>query len=294
MTKRILICFCLLLSTIMVMAQKIKTVEATYTYYAPENVTVEQARRTALERAMIQAIADEFGTIISQSNVTRLEDRNGKSSEKFISIGGSDVRGEWIETIGEPTYQISYEGNMLVVICQVKGKAREIVSAEIDLKVHVLRNGTEDKYESSEFRSGDDLYLSFQSPIDGYLAVYLVDAEGKAFCLLPYQHQTNGIYPISANQHYVFFDPKTASAAERTLVDEYIMTCEQSSEYNQLYVIFSPNTFAKAVDSSGGINTYGDQLPRELSFDDFNKWLVKCRKKDKDMNAKMIPITITQ
>jgi hypothetical protein len=42
-------------------AQKVKTVEGEYTYYAPENVTVEQAKITADDRAKIQALADEFG-----------------------------------------------------------------------------------------------------------------------------------------------------------------------------------------------------------------------------------------
>ena len=54
----------LLALSLPVMAQKTKTVEGEYTYYAPENVTPEQAKRIALERAKTQAIADEFGTIV--------------------------------------------------------------------------------------------------------------------------------------------------------------------------------------------------------------------------------------
>ena len=80
-------------------AQKVKTVEGEYTYYAPENVTMEQAKRTALDRAMIQAIADEFGTIVTQQNATRVENQNGRSDIDFLSIGGSEVKGEWLETV---------------------------------------------------------------------------------------------------------------------------------------------------------------------------------------------------
>ena len=182
----------LLALSLPLLAQKTKTVEGEYTYYAPENVTVEQARRTALDRAKIQAIADEFGTIVQQTNTTRIQNRDGESVSDFYSIGGSEVKGEWIETIGEPQYNIRYEGDMLVVTCTVKGKAREIESAQIDLVARVLRNGVEDKFESDQFRSGDDLYLLFQSPLKGFLAVYLVDAERQAFCLLPYQNQDAG------------------------------------------------------------------------------------------------------
>ncbi len=279
----------LLTLTSTVFAQKMKTVEGEYTYHAPENVTVEQARRTALDRAMIQALADEFGTIVSQSNATRVENRNGHSDIDFLSIGGSEVKGEWIETIGEPIYNIRYEGDMLIVTCKVKGKAREIISAGIDFLAKILRNGTEDKFESDQFRSGDDLYLSFTSPVSGYLAVYLVDADGQAFCLLPYRNQTDGIYPIEAYRRYLFFNMKEASQNERSYVDEYVMTCERSSEQNQIYVIFSPNQFTKAVD-----NQPNTDLPRELKFEDFQKWLVKCRKYDKEMNMRIKPITINR
>lgn len=270
-----------------VFSQKIKTVEGGYTYYAPENVTLEEARRTALDRAKIQALADVFGTIVSQANTTRVENNDGKSSTDFLSIGGSEVKGEWIETIEEPKYDISYDQSMLVVKVFVKGKAREIVSAQIDFKAHVLRNGTEDKFESSDFRSGDDLYLSFMSPVSGYLAVYLVDAERNAYCLLPYRNQTDGIYRIEANQRYVFFSEKQAAREEASFVDEYTMTCGRSTETNIIYVIFSPNAFCKAVD-----NRSSDTLPRELPFGDLQKWLANCRVKDKDMRMVLETINI--
>lgn len=277
----------LLTSSSIVFSQELKTVEGDYTYYAPENVTMEQAKRTALERAMLQAVADEFGTIVSQQNVTRVENQGGRSDVDFLSFGGSEAKGEWIETIGEPIYNIRYEGNMLVITCKVRGKAREIVTAQIDLTAKVLRNGTEEKFESAEFRNGDDLYLLFQSPVKGYLAVYLMDADGQAFCLLPYRSQTEGVYPVKANQRYVFFNERLAPYSERPQVDEYVMTTERSSEYNQICVIFSPNQFVKAVDGNAD-----EGLPRQLSSDDFNKWLVKCRKHDEDMNVKIISIMI--
>lgn len=279
----------LTLLTTSAFAQKVKTVEGEYTYHAPENVTMEQARRTALDRAKIQAIADEFGTIVQQTNTTRIQNTNGEAATDFYSIGGSEVKGEWLETIGKPEYTITYEDNMLIVTCKVKGKAREIVSAQIDFKAHVLRNGTDDKFEDDDFKSGNDLYLSFVSPVKGFLAVYLIDADNKAFCLLPYRSQTEGIYPIEANRRYVFFDIKSASPEERAMVDEYVMTCERSSEHNLIYIVFSPNPFAKAADSSSN-----DLLPRELSYEDFQQWLVKCRKHDKEMNLRRIPIEITK
>lgn len=287
--KQALVLILLLIISLPVLSQKIKTVEGEYTYHAPENVTLEEAKRTALDRAKIQALADVFGTVVSQTNTTRMENRNGSSDIDFLSIGGSEVKGEWIETIGEPQYDISYEQGMLVVKASVKGKAREIVSAQIDIKAKILRNGTEDKFESYEFSSGDDLYLSFFSPVDGYLAVYLVDAEQVAYCLLPYRNQTNGIYRVNANRRYLFFNTEDSPQQERSLVDEYVMTCSASMEQNQIYVLFSPHSFTKAAD-----NLSGEELPRELSFVNFQKWQQNLRKRDTEFQSLMYNIQISK
>ena len=285
---RTLFIFSLFLSSLTVFSQKLKTVEGEYTYHAPENVTMEQAKQTALQRAMIKALADEFGTIVSQMNTTQISS-GGESSMDFNSISESEVKGEWIETIGEPVFKISYNGGMLVVDVTVKGKAREIVSASAEFKTLVLCNGTEDKFQSTSFKSEDQLYLSFQSPAKGYVAVYLVDDERQAFCLLPYANQQEGAYPVEANRRYVFFHPQSAPHQERQIVDEYVMTCAKPTEHNQVYVFFSPNQFFKAVDSQTG-----NGLPRQLSFKDFQKWQTKCRKRDKDMGVNMISITIQE
>ncbi len=279
----------LVLFPLTLFAQQVKKVEGEYTYRAPEEVSVEQAKRTALERAQLEAIATTFGTNISQQNSTRVSNSNGKSNVDFLSISSSDVKGEWIETIGEPLYTINYEQGMLIVTCKVKGSIREITTAAIDLNAKVLRNGTEDRFESSEFRSGDELYLSFQSPVDGYLAVYLLDEQGNAFCLLPYRNQSDGIYKIHANTPYIFFSEKDAPLQERSLIDEYVMTCEKAQEVNHVYTIFSPNPFIKSNDKDNG-----DALPRETDGESFQKWLAKIRRKDYSVNYTTRQITINK
>lgn len=268
-------------------AQKTKKVEGSYIYRAPETVSVEQAKRIALERAQTEILATTYGTRISQQNSTRVSNNNGESKIDFLNISSSDVQGEWIETIGEPTFSVNYSDEMLIVECAVKGVVREIVGSSIDIDTKVLRNGASDKFESSEFKSGDDLFLSFQSPVDGYLAVYLIDNDNKAFCLLPYRNQTNGIYKVKGNRHYTFFSQPLASEDEKSVVDEYIMTCDKSYEANQIYVVFSPNTFVKA-------NDYGENnlLPRELDGNDFQKWLAKVRRKDNQVTLVSKQITI--
>lgn len=274
--------------SISVFAQKVEKVTATYTYYAPENVSLEVARETALERAKIQAIADEFGTIVSETTSSVIKNTDGKSSVDFLSLGSSEVKGEWIETIDEPEYSISYEQGMLAVQVSVKGRIREIVSAPIDFVAKVLCNGTEDKFERSDFRNGDDLYLSFLSPVDGYLAVYLLDDDKNAFCILPYQSQPTNIYHINAGKRYILFSQKHALLpSESSYIDEYVMTADKAVERNQIYVIFSTKSFTKAADYSSSGN-----LPRQLDYGHFQEWLAACQKSDYKMKVQKTLITI--
>ena len=270
-------------------AQRVEKVRASYTYHAPENITLEQAKRTALERAKLQAIADEFGTVVSQSNTMLVSNRNEESSTDFFSLGSSEVRGEWIETIGEPTYEICYEQGTLVVKVIVAGRIREITKAKIDFKAEVLCNGTDLKFARTDFKSGDDLYLYFLSPVDGYLAVYLLDEVSRmVYCLLPYKSSSESVARIEHDKPYVFFS--TEHAKEKThCVDEYTMTCSSSMERNTVYLIFSPNKFVKA-----NSNNAEELLPQELEFKDFQKWLEKGRIRDREMNVQTKAITISK
>ena len=286
MKRSVLLTILLVVFVLGVWAQKVLTVDAEYTYRASEDVALSKAKQIALERAKIQAIADAFGTIVSETNTMRMSNKNGRSDVDFMSIGGSDVKGEWIETIGTPQYLVNYDGETLVVTAKCNGKIREIVANEIDFQVKVLRNGTDDRSESDEFFSGDNFYVSFTSPVAGYVAIYLVDVGNMACCLLPYQAQQDGIYSVKANQRYVFFNVDEAQPVEKPIVDLYRMTTLFPVEQNQIYVVFSPQPFVKAADAVGK-----GQL-RELKGDEFQKWLAKCRKRDTNMSVKMIPIAI--
>lgn len=284
---RLLLCLLLIAPFSAARAQKTRKVTATYTYYAPETVSLEEAKRIALQRARIQAIADEFGTLVSQSNTTQLENRDGVSSVGMQSLGSSDVRGEWLRTEGKPEYAIDYADGMLVVRVRVSGTIREIVNAAANFRARILRNGTDDRFEGTDFREGDDLYLSFESSSDGFLTVYLVDDAGTAYCLLPYRSDPNGRVAVKANRRYLFFSAAGAGAGEREIVDEYTMTCSREVENNRIYIIFSPHPFTKAVDSGGG-----ELRPRELPVEAFQQWLFECRRHDREMCVERRDISI--
>lgn len=287
MIRFALLLLCIVAGVTYAWGQTVKKVTASYTYFAPETMTLEEAKRTALDRAKMQAIANEFGTVVSQTNYTSVSNRNGVSSIDFQSVGYSDLRGEWLETVGEPVYDINYADGMHSISVNVKGKIREITASYAQIQATLLRNVPELRFRSSEFTNRDDLFLHFISPVNGYLSVYLIDDSQTAFCLLPYARQTNGIFTIEANKEYILFSKAATTLPDPTIVDEYIMTCGSSIERNLLAIIFSENPFSKTADF--GI-TQG--LPRQLKATDLTSWLSKARGKDLKMQYLEIPFTI--
>lgn len=264
-------------------AQKVVKVCGEYTYYVPNNVSLEQAKQTAINRARIEALIKEFNQTVYQSSTSIISNKNGEASSDFYSYGGSEANGEWIEDTQEPIITTFAENNQIVFKVEVCGKARERKSSGVDFNSKVLRNGTEDKFASDTFVEDDYLYLSFSSASDGYLCVYLLDRESQeVFCLLPYRNSPNGTVKVEHDKRYVFFDPDDRTQPEFQYIDGNIyLTCSREIEYNEIYVIFSPNNFSKA----NGSEIKEEHLPRELPFKDFQKWLVSCQTKDNDMKV---------
>lgn len=262
------------------------------------NVTPQQAKLTAIERAKIAVIEKEFGTVVGVSNYTEVSNQGEHSSVKFLSLGESEVKGEWLETIGEPVVTMDIQDNLLVVIVSIKGRIRELKMSRIDYDVKVLRNGITDRCASSRFRSGDDLFVSFEAPVDGYVAVYLYDLNGVNR-LLPTKSNSHSSYYLPGGTRYIFFENGSAGVSRYAdLANEgkdhpqsmYCLTCSGASEVNRCYIIFSPNKFT----------TPNDEMPQAeeaaafLDFESFQRWLAKCRRRDRDMSLKIMDIVIQE
>lgn len=287
--KQITLFFFFMSIALVSQAQRVKEISAEYIYVASTEVSVSEAKRIAVERARIQALADEFGTTVSQTNTTHIQNSQDKSSLDFLSIGNSEVKGEWLQDTKEPLFEINFEGNNLIVKVTVWGKAREIISSSIDVDVAILCNGTEQKFESDAFNDGDDLYLYFKSPISGYIAVYLVEESETAYCLLPYSNDSDGQEPIEAGKEYIFFDAKRGETPqEQALIDELTITCNKNLEHNEIIIVFSSQPFVKALDEQ-----VDERLPRSLPYDKFQHWLTRNRIKDSKMTVinKLIKVT---
>lgn len=279
-----LMCIAGLLATA---APAVKTVEGTYTFYGDDSHSKKECDRLALEGARLNALAKAFGTVLSQSTLSDVRADNRGEQNSFTQISETDVKGEWLEDIGEPKYTrtMDDDGN-LIVTCQVKGRARAISNEAPDFIAEVLRNGNTRGQSGTTFRSGDEMALYVRTPVDGYMVVYLVGEDRTAYSLLPYVNSPGGHAKLKNGREYVFFNAAKADPSFGE-VDEMILTTEQPAEYNRLFVLFSPKAFTKAPDEYNGPG-----VPRSLPFNDFYSWLSKARRNDPSLAVRVIDLTI--
>ena len=279
-----------LLLTTLTFAQDIRKVGGDFLYYADPDMPPKAAKAAAIENAKIQALALEFGTLISQQTDQRDVSINGAENSFFMQLNQSEVKGEWLEDLKDPecVFVEMLPDGMCVYRATVQGRARAISNESVDFEAYCLKNGTSIKFADTMFREGDDLFVSFKAPLDGYVCVYLVDQTPEAYCLLPYSGDEDGQYRVKRNKDYVFFSEDNCEKSELGIVDEMVITCSNEyEERNQLYIIYSPNPFSKALDSQ-----QIEGLPRQLSYSSFQNWLSRCRRRDPKMGMKVFHLII--
>lgn len=265
-------------------AQKIVTDKITYTYIIPSDESIDEAEISALKHAQYQMIADHFGTVVGASTSLYISD----SSVRSTTYGETDVKGEWIETIGTPQFRKIVADDEFVIEVTVSGKIREIISNPTDFSCMLLKSPS-DGYETLSFRSGEYMYMSFQTPVDGYLAVYITDGESVQ-CLYPYMGLSSDYMMVGADVRHILFSRRHPGSLDPLKVKQVPLTCGfKDVEHDRVYVIFSPNRFTKAIDSNEGNQSY-----RMLDYESFHSWLSKIRRYDKDMNIRPIDITISK
>lgn len=298
----VLISFIVGSSPAYISAQKVKDLEGEYMYQQPDDESRNVAEKKAVQRAQINALAREFGTIVASRSTMTVT--NEKMSH--IQIGVNEVKGEWIKDNKAPeiTPIIDPSTHKQYLKVKVWFKAREIISQAIDVETHLLRNGVDLKYEDHEFYAGDEMFLYFRAPVDGYLVVYQLGEDNNVYRLLPYSSSHSGAYEIKANEEYTLFydnfDYCKKKGENPRQVDGIILTADKEIEWNSVCVIFSPNAFThpqdfdkgKADGNKLGLGNRLLEMPRVLSSDKFQDWLAKSRINDKKMSYTPIDIQI--
>lgn len=262
---------------------KIKRVSGKGEVEQLSNMTEEEAKAAALNRAKIEALANEFGTYVSKTEQTLIEE--GKTT--YNALAFMDVKGEIVETIKNECKKFTRDDETWWR-CEFEGKARERKAATIDLEHRVL--GCLDKdCNKTDFNTGEDIFLYFQSPVNGYISAYLLD-HANAYCLLPYARMDGKGFEVKANESYFLFSKKYPYHLPAYQVDEYQVYTEKSSEINTLVLIFSPSVYYSPRMTEGELappavrNYLGDnvKLPRELPIKNFETWIAENKSKSEE------------
>ena len=175
-----------LLISLYSLGQRVENICGEYKYIVPENVSLAEAKAIAIERARLTAIANEFGTTVSQTNLATTHIENGTTRNDFLSLGETEVKGDWLGDTKEPEIRPVYENNQLVIYASVCGKVRELKTAEVELRMQIMSNGI----ETERFKNNDKVAIRFKSPVNGYVAIFVRDDNaGIVSCMLPYENE---------------------------------------------------------------------------------------------------------
>ena len=288
-------------------AQEVKTVEAEAVYSYSSDETYNQAKKKAYEMAVIEAVNKAFPgtiaieTIVIDENETK---KNGKinSTSKFRTVTSFEKKGVYLGDVKEPEYgipQYDPESGHWSFTCKVKGKVRDrekVNKAHPSFFWKLLRNGTDDTAEDSNFYDYDRLYMKFAAPCDGYLAVYLINGKDSVECLIPHEKEPEGIYKVKGGKQYTFFSPKHRNDDGMISPNALMLYPYGEVEYCTVYVLFSPNKFrqvlAQGEETKDIEGKKYDMVPM-TSINSFQKWMMNLLVNDNEMQREYKHITIT-
>ena len=276
---------------LVMMAQRTARVCGETDYVVPETQSQTEAKRTAITRARLQALADEFGTVVSQTNTTAMHNVDGKSESTFNSYSENEVRGVWVEDTKEPEIKMSYVNGMLVIHASVCGKAREIKTSTTELAIQTMNYGnhpgehpTGRGEETTSFRNEDFFGVQFKSPVKGYVALFLRDdPTDMVYTLMPYDGSDGYAREVKSNMLYSFLtnkDPEYPKGMPST-----ILTADKTIVHNTLIVVFSETKFSISLSEKGAF------FP-EMDNSRFQKWLHSLRTNDETMQVREEVLTI--
>jgi len=281
--KTILLIFsAIFLTWLSVQGQKIESTSGQAQVRVEQNMTKDQCKEQAHDLAIINAIENAFGTYVEQQTDITIKD----GRDYYNIVGTTKVKGEWVETLKEDYSESSEifstnKGKEVVtfITCKITGKVRKATPKAL-IQYQSL-NCPDIRCRKTEFNSGESLYLSFKSPVDGYLSVFLEDEE-MVYRLFPYSNQIgkeNSATMVKADQEYLLFskDPKYNKFPVQA--DEYELYSVKSFEYNNLYVVFSEEPYVKPMLNveKSSVEKTAYLLPKSLTPKKFQEWLADNR-----------------
>ena len=277
--------------------QKIESTSGQAQVRVEPNMTKDQCKEQAHELAIINAIENAFGTWVEQQANVVIKD----GRDYYNIVGTTKVKGEWVETIKESYSENSdsfstRSGKEVVtfITCKITGKVKK-ATAKAMIQFQPL-NCPDKRCRKTDFVSGESLYLSFKSPVDGYLSVFL-ENEDMVYRLFPYSKQSgkeNSATMVRADQEYLLFSRDPKYNIFLVAVDEYELYTVRSFEFNNIYVVFSEEPYVKPMleNEKYSPDNAAYLLPKSLNSKIFQAWLADNRAKSQSFLDARIRIKI--
>lgn len=258
------------------------TVEGSCDMVMTADMTEAEAVETAIREAKVEALARQFGTIISSETWSEISEDSSRLSESFYQSGMTLVKGEWIRDIQSPEVvkSICANGDIMISVT-VKGKARAIESLPLDLNVYTSLPGAH--IPQNSFRNDTRFTVNFKSPEDGHIAIYLGDEEGDICRLLPFSRQSESSTRVEAMKDYEFFTSQEGDE------EQYRFLTFKPRERNTLYIIYAGHEFPRPVDIYNS-----ERNLRMLKRNAFLDWIGRLRSIDKSVQVETLHIEIIQ
>lgn len=283
------------------LAQEIIKAEGFAQIRVEDHMSKEATREKVRELAMINAIESVFGAYVEKDADIDID--NGQA--RFKIIGHTLVRGDWLKTISEKFDEEKRKvrgrqgtGHEVWISCRITGKIREIDHVETALEFTPL-NCPDLVCRTYDFKDGEPFYLSFRTPVDGFLSIFITDESQMVYRLLPYQKMPleylNAV-PVMADNPYLFFLNEEAHeyfpGFSYMMTDEIIMNTSQMQEFLDLFVIFSTSDYNKPLLKGEEEVERSFVTPKSLDLKKFEEWLADNRINDPAFFYKRVTLTI--
>lgn len=251
----------------------------------------------ALEAARMNALNAAFGSSVlsnyEQLTYTEMEGSSVSGHQQLRNnYLNSFPNGVWIGYRSKQCYEEKDEKGNFWMTCEVKGNARKINTPEVRFKAWPMDGTDPEKDQTTNFISGESTYLYFKSAEDGYIIVFFDDLKEIQRCM-PYNASNENCLPVEANKDYIFFSPEHNDYTHQLdIVDEVELYTNKTLEYNQFYIVFSPEPFRgyflepskKLEDGYTGFKT--------MKKADFHAWLQDNRRHNDLMQVQVIGVSI--
>jgi hypothetical protein len=258
--------------------------------------TKVQIRVEAKDEAIKNALYEAFGSIVFSEYQRLIETTmSGRSVDSHddnrVEYTENYPNGEWIRDINIE-YEDYEENGRWWVRCKATGEAVELNEPKIQFVVKTLDGTNFSKNETVDFINGEKGYIFFKAAEDGYLLIFLDDFQTIQRCL-PYNGMAATLFPIVANQDYLFFSSEDAELPVlKQQVDEIEFFTEKGFEYNRFYILFSNTPFSPTLLNKEQSLDDGYSTFKTVERANFHSWLQEQRLKNAELQIKTIGITI--